>query len=228
MGPELDWIFYTAIAVLTISNWFGAAGQKRHLYYTTKPLVLIALLLFFSNKGGLDPQRWPFFLGLVFSLLGDILLIPRATGWFIAGIWAFLLAQIAYIIGFNRYALELTALVIGLAIWLLVSLAWVRYVRARTEKYPEMKVARRSFIPYGVILLAMAASAVLCFWRPAWPALPAGLAAAGGLSFLLSDTLLAADRIGKRFPLARFWVISTYHIAQFLLVAAALNMPSIQ
>jgi uncharacterized membrane protein YhhN len=225
MSPELDWVFYTAIAVLTISNWFGAAGKKRGLYYTTKPLVIVALLLFFSQKGGLDPQRWPFFLALVFSLLGDVFLIPRAMRWFIAGIWAFLLAQVAYLFGFNRYPLPVHILGIGLMVWLLLSFGWVRYVLARTQKYPELMVARRSFIPYGILLIGMTVSAVLCLWRPAWPTLPAALAAGGGVFFLVSDILLAADRIGKRFPLARFWVISTYHIAQFLLVAAALNLP---
>ncbi len=90
MSPELDWVFYTAIAVLTISNWVGAAGKKRGLYYTTKPLVIVALLLFFSQKGGLTLNAGLSFLALVFSLLGDVFLIPRAMRWFIAGIWAFL------------------------------------------------------------------------------------------------------------------------------------------
>jgi len=47
-------------------------------------------------------------------------------------------------------------------------------------------------------------------------------AAAGGLLFFCSDSLLAFDRFVRPFPRARFWVRVTYHLGQLGLALGAL------
>lgn len=57
---------------------------------------------------------------------------------------------------------------------------------------------------------------------PPWLPLPAaGMCAFGGLLFLISDTMHAADRMGKHIPRVKFWIIVTYHVAQFLIALSA-------
>ena len=76
---------------------------------------------------------------------------------------------------------------------------------------------RRVFLPYAPVLVIMAASAVLCFFRSGWPLQAAALSAIGALLFLISDFMHAADRLGKRIPRVKFWIIATYHIGQMLI-----------
>jgi uncharacterized membrane protein YhhN len=47
------------------------------------------------------------------------------------------------------------------------------------------------------------------------------MCASGGLLFFISDLLHGADRLGKRIPHAKFWIIATYHLGQFLIVLGA-------
>ena len=74
---------------------------------------MIALILWFSLAGSWQGNLAWFGAGLVFSLLGDIfLLFPFRL--FIAGLVAFSLAQVAYIIGLsvNRGSVDLSAFLI--------------------------------------------------------------------------------------------------------------------
>ena len=89
----MPWSAYLLIAGLSLSaglNWYGAWAQKLRLYYATKPIVLLLLIALFILWGGTLPSALPFLLGLGFSLLGDICLIPRSQTWFLAGLVAFL------------------------------------------------------------------------------------------------------------------------------------------
>jgi uncharacterized membrane protein YhhN len=45
--------------------------------------------------------------------------------------------------------------------------------------------------------------------------------AVGACVFMLSDTLLAINRFVLPLPLAQFWVLATYYLAQVLIVANA-------
>ena len=72
------------------------------LIAVTKPTLLISLIAFYMQKGFktlLYPQKL-FLFGLFFSLLGDVLLIGE--DYFIFGLGAFLIAQLAYTFAFYR------------------------------------------------------------------------------------------------------------------------------
>jgi uncharacterized membrane protein YhhN len=70
----------------------------------------------------------------------------------------------------------------------------------------------------------MAISAVLCLARPAWPDLAAVMAGTGGILFLISDVMIGLDKLDRRLPKYKFWIIFSYHLAQFLIVAAVLRV----
>jgi len=54
----------------------------------------------------------------------------------------------------------------------------------------------------------------------------AQLTALGGCVFLLSDSLLAVNRFVLPLPLASFWVLGSYYVAQLLLVHHAQAAPA--
>ncbi len=103
---------------MSLINWVSAWQMRMIPYYVTKPVVLLGLILLMVLRVPLTPERLPFLFGLVFSLLGDIFLIPRGTRWFLVGMGAFSVAQLMYIWGFNLSMVTLPVLVVGLVAWL--------------------------------------------------------------------------------------------------------------
>ncbi len=215
---------FVLVSLLVLSaalNWYAAWMQKLRLYYATKPVVLIILIALFVLWGGQHPPALPFLVGLGLSLLGDIFLIPRSQRWFLAGLIAFFLAHVSYVYGFNAAPAPLLPTLLAAAAAGLLLGALFAYVIRKTGKKPELKPMRKVFLPYAAVLVLMAASAVLCLFRSAWPLPAAGMCASGGLLFFISDLMHAADRLGKRIPHAKFWIIATYHLGQFLIVLGA-------
>ena len=224
-----DWIqkiLLILIGLVTLANWIAIWRGNLTAYYITKPLVLLGLIAFFLLQGALGVIRLPFLLGLVFSLIGDILLIPRGTRWFIAGMAAFSLTQLFYIWGFNANLPSIPVIVMAT----FALLAGILILHLAIERFAITSELKKSFLPflkiYGSLALAMAISAMLCLARPAWPDLAAVLAGIGGTLFFVSDVMIGLDKLDRRLPKFKFWIISFYHLGQFLILGAILLLPA--
>lgn len=215
------YVLLPALLCSAALNWHAAWRQDLSLYHATKPAVLIFLIALFIIWGGLEARALPFLAGLGLSLLGDIFLIPRSLAWFLTGLIAFFLAHLVYICGFNAAPAPLLPTILIGAAALLVLTGLFIIIFQNTTKKPELKPMRRVFLPYAAVLVLMAASGVLCLFRPEWPLQAAGMCAAGGLLFFFSDLMHGADRMGKRIPHGKFWIIATYHLGQFLIAFGA-------
>ena len=224
-----DWIqtiLLIVIGLVTLANWIAIWRGNLSAYYITKPLVLFGLISYFMLQGAFGVIRLPFLLGLVFSLIGDIFLIPRGTRWFLAGMAAFSLTQLFYIWGFNA-SLPSTPVIIMATFALL---AGILILHLAIERFAITSELKKSFLPflkiYGSLALAMAISAMLCLARPAWSDLAAVLAGIGGTLFFISDVMIGLDKLDRRLPKYKFWIISSYHLGQFLIVGAVLLFPA--
>lgn len=222
--PEnlLDFLLI-AIAVATLINWFAAWNQQINLYYFTKPLVLVGLILYVLFQGKLTYERFPFLLGLVFSLLGDIFLIPRGTRWFISGMAAFSVTHILYIWGFSSTLPSTHVLIVAFIAYL----AGVLIIHLALNRFSRTHELNKTLLPffkiYGALVLGMAVNALLCLARPNWTESAAVMAGIGGILFFTSDAMIGMDKLDKRLPRYKFWIIATYHVAQFLITAAMLT-----
>jgi len=214
-------VLVPALLISAGLNWYAAWKLKLKLYYITKPMVMLLILALFLSWVGVLAPALPFLIGLGLSLLGDIFLIPRSRGWFFAGLVTFFFAHLAYIHGFNAAPAPLrpTVLVSAGAFAVLAILS--AYVIRKTGNKPELKPMRRIYLPYGLVLVVMTASALLCLFRFDWPLRAAAISAFGAVLFLFSDAMHAADRLGKRIPRVKFWIIATYHIGQLLIALGA-------
>lgn len=223
--PE-SWLNFLLIAagLVTLTNWYAAWKENLRLYYFTKPLVLTGLILYVILSGKLTPERFPFLLGLAFSLLGDIFFIPRGTSWFIAGMAAFSITQILYIWGFS-YTLPSTHV---LVVALVAYLAGLLIIHLALNRFSRRSPLSKSFLPffkiYAALVLGMAVNALLCLARPGWSDSAAVMAGIGGILFFTSDAMIGLDKLDKRLPKFKFWIIVTYHVAQFLITAAILTI----
>jgi uncharacterized membrane protein YhhN len=157
-------------------------------------------------------------LGILFSLAGDVMLL-WIDRMFLYGLVAFLLAHVAYLIGFNMPVSPVSLW--GMLLALIISVGGARIVRRILSTLAEKGQARLR-IPvavYGVVISLMLLSAMLKLTDPAWGAGASLLVALGAFLFYLSDLVLAWNKFVTPIPNGRMLNIALYHIGQTMLTA---------
>ncbi len=114
-----NWLGFAA--VIALLEWIAVERQVRPMEYFTKPGAILALIIWLWQASGFQGYTLWFGLGLMLSLVGDVILLLPGDP-LIPGLVAFLLAHLAYIIGFNASPppVNLPAIVILLAVFLAV------------------------------------------------------------------------------------------------------------
>lgn len=196
-----------ATAVLAIAG--ALLPDLRALHYVAKPLatLLVALLVWRAAAPQADYRR-AVLAGLLLSTLGDVwLMLPWDA--FVAGLASFLVAHLAYLLAFTRRVR------LQLLRWPFLAYA-VLAAGVLALLWPRLPDALQvPVVIYVVALAAMAAQAAVVALRQ--PSRSSTAAALGGLSFVVSDALLAIDRFHTPLPLAPLWVLASYWVAQFLI-----------
>lgn len=203
--------------LIMVINWLATLNKTRYIFKITKPLALILLIILFFLFMGFKTELLWFYIALVLSLAGDILLM-FPTSAFLLGLLAFLFAQIAYIIGFDQIRPPLLPAIIASIIVILVFFVIFRVLQVEVARRKELRKLRLPILIYSLLLSSMAASAVLNLFKPEWHPTAALFAAIGGMLFLASDLMLAYNRFITHFKAADFLVMCTYHLAQVFLV----------
>ena len=186
----------------------GYATDDVVLRLLAKPFPVVALLTWTLLRAT-GPAARPVAIGLALSLVGDVLL--ELPGLFLPGLVAFLLAHIAYIVGFTRDAPVLRPSLAGpsgVYVTLLLGVLW-----------PGLGELRAPVATYAAVIGTM-------MWRAAVRATTgrAGVLGLLGASiFALSDTLIALDRFYTPLEGVRPVIILTYWAAQ---AGIALSLPS--
>jgi alkenylglycerophosphocholine/alkenylglycerophosphoethanolamine hydrolase len=219
--PEmsLNWILVGVVGGL--GYLVGLVQSNELLMQVSRILPHVALFrwCWLQGLGSPDEVRFRLLLGFLCCSAGDYIL--RKPQGFVAGVFGFLLAQLAFIAAFTRLTsgrrLGRPALLAplggfaGYAVALL-SLLW-----------PHLGELRIPVVAYGLTLAAMGASA----W---WTGIPA--ARVGALLFLTSDSLLALDKFvpatqsASGQSLLRFPIIFTYWGALIFLGHSSIRTPA--
>lgn len=214
------WFFLVLLAAGL--DWMALWLKRPRLNFVTKPAVLLFLILWFSSLGGWQVASIWFGLALVFSLIGDIfLLLPEKYALF--GLFAFLFAQIGYVIGFSPQSPldTLPLALIGLPVLLIGSLVY-NNLRKKLEKNPAYQKLINPILVYYVAASLMLFSSLLTLAQPYWKTEAAILVASGGALFFTSDALLFHNRLIHPIPNGRLLVRISYHLGQIGLVAGIL------
>ncbi len=205
-----------------VINWLAVWFGWRAANFISKPCIILALLgWFFSAIGFSSPALW-FGIGLIFALLGDMLLMFKGKG-FLFGMAAFMGTHIAYSFGFNQGFFRMDAPVFATAmvifsLWILVFTSLRKGARTNPE-YRRMEIP---LIAYNLLILVTVISALTTLFRAGWLPVSAGLVSCGAVLFLFSDALLAYDRFIQPLPTARLWKRVTYQLAQLAIIAGVL------
>ena len=145
--------------------------------------------------------------GLVFSALGDVILDVDGINLFIFGLGSFFFAHVCYLFSLKpfenkRLSLIVGYLIYGVAIFLLLSGS-----------------LGALFIPvlgYMSVLLFMAMATIVSKKSNKWLLL-------GGMSFVISDSLLGIDKFYFTIPYSGLAIMSSYYFAQYALLQGFLN-----
>lgn len=215
------WLFFAAVAFAFL-DWASTWKGWKVRLYIAKPATLIFLILWTLQISSWQGHMLWFGLGLCFSLLGDIalLLSPR---FFMVGLGSFLLAHIAYLIGFNQQPAPLSMGVTLAAVMVgLVASVVLRLIRPGIARAPHGKRFLTAVLFYGVTLTFMLLSALITLFRPEWQPLHAMMAAIGAALFFTSDSLLGYDRFVRKLKHGQSYVHLTYHLGQACLIIGAM------
>ena len=213
--------FWLTLALAGV-DWVAAWRGWRQVRWVSKTGALLALIAWFTQAGGWQGWQAWFGAGLLFSLLGDVLLMLPA-GFFLGGVAAFLVTHVLYIIGFNQTVLHLRweaafpMIVVGVAFTTLQG-----RIRGGLRQQGEQALLLPVMI-YAITLSLMWLMALTTLLRPDWARLPAVLVSVGAGLFFFSDSLLAYNRFVRPIQNGDLLVMITYHIGQVLITGGVLS-----
>ena len=167
-------------------------------------LLLIGVAWQLLKSTSLDGRF--FIAGLVFSACGDFILDYDRVNWFIFGLGAFFIAHLCYLASLKPYIKKLNQAKLYIAL-----IAYVIYgalmLTILADGLAEL------FIPvvaYMSILLLMALATVFSEKSNPWLVV-------GGISFVLSDSLIGFDKFYIPIENVHFAIMVSYYFAQFAL-----------
>jgi uncharacterized membrane protein YhhN len=196
-------------AVAAVANWWSRVADHRPTELWSKPAALAALVGVALTVDATDPtvRAW-FVVGLVLSLLGDVLLLDDRR--FVAGLAAFLLGHVAYVVGF--LAAEPWRWW-GAGLGLAVAVVLVAVVGRRIVAGARGEDARlgTAVTVYLLVISTMAVTAAGA--GNGWAIVGAGL-------FVASDAILGWRKFVGEKPWMGPAVMVTYHLGQAGLVAS--------
>ena len=208
---------YVMLAVFFVSagiHLYASLKKNKPLRNKTKPFILLALLGFYCFAA--SPIVLFVVLALIFSWLGDVLLIPKGVKWFTAGGIAFMVSHVFFILSYSRQidfaALPKWLLIVFPAAFIAASLILFKYLRPHLPKA----------LFYPMLLYLLINGAMNCFAR--FRAVTVGgaagiITAVGALLFFISDSSLFYVRFHKNSRLkTHFWVMLTYSLGEFLII----------
>ena len=201
-------------AVSTAIHLFASLKQDKKLRNITKPFILLGLMGFYCFS--VSKIRIVVMLALIFSWIGDLLLIPPGIKWFTAGGISFMISHFFFVLSYVKdISFEkihpLVIVCLGLFFFVQVFL---------TFRDLKPYLPKALFYPMYLYLLingTMNCFAIFRFLTGREPATVITLI--GAILFFISDTALFFVRFKKDGRVrTHFLVMLTYSIGEFLIV----------
>ncbi|VVN32687.1 hypothetical protein PS862_03812 [Pseudomonas fluorescens] len=207
----MGWLILALMGAVTFL--YGLNVHAVLLCLLVKPLPVLALLGWLHDAPPSEYRRW-ISLGLMFSLLGDVLLAWPGD-LFVFGLGAFLVAHLAYLKAYLSDCRRLALLPLVMALGVGAVLLGILISHGLGPLLIPV-------IAYGLAISAM-------LWRAlarlgsAVPKRSAVLAAAGAVAFVFSDSVIGIDRFVAPFDAAPYVIILSYWLGQWGITASAFN-----
>jgi uncharacterized membrane protein YhhN len=155
---------------------------------------------------------YPYLLGgLIFCLVGDVCLALRGEKTFQAGLIAFVLGQVLYILGFRSLIAIREWIVPGSYVVWSLSLFFFFWLR------PRLGAMTMPVAAYIVVITVMTTGALAVFLKTGHSVSGRMLILSGAVLFYFSDVLVAREKFIKKEFLNRQIGLPLYYVGQFLL-----------
>jgi len=203
-------VMWGIAALLGMLDLYAVRRVDLRLESVAKPLAVMAILVA-GIASGLLGRGWGIVvvLGLVFGLVGDVLLLGDGDTRFVGGLASFLGGHLLYLGAFLLVGLRLTPWLVAATVLTVVCVALSRGVLPAAWR--DGRAAMAAPVAAYMVVLGLTALAAAGTGRP--------LVALGGMLFLVSDTVLAVDRFVRQRAGAHLVVMATYLLAQTGIVA---------
>lgn len=198
-------------ALLPLLLKFEAGLQRTGMLLTKSALSISFVVVGLLQPDSVPGYRPLIVAGLVFCLAGDVLLALPQQRAFLAGLVAFLIGHVWYVIAFTTLG-SVTPVVIGL--WIALGgvsgaiHAWLK---------PHLGTLRRAVAAYVIVISLMVATAIAVATNGAWSPAGRAMVIVGALLFYVSDIFVARDRFLGRDIRNRRIGLPAYYTAQFLI-----------
>lgn len=149
--------------------------------------------------------------GLLWCVVGDIFLVLPGARAFLAGLSAFLMGHVFYVMAFFS-ATDIESRT-WIAVPMIVLVSGTIYFRLR----PHLENMKMPVLAYVIVISLMMLGAVSLSGNGALALRGRGLALTGALGFYLSDLFVARDHFIKREYINRLIGLPLYYLGQFLL-----------
>ncbi len=216
-----DLIFIAVLCFVLGLEIFAENTQNLALLYISKPLLIpILLAMIFSSMKPFNSKFGRLIVtGLLFSWLGDILLMIREMDLFILGLLSFLIAQILYTLAFfsersrNNSKPYASVVLFG---FIAFYAAFMLFIQPNILKLSDPVLSPAVFV-YSAVICMMGIAAALRKGQVSIASFRFILF--GALFFIASDAILATNKfttIDVLYP--NFLVMTTYVLAQLGIV----------
>ncbi len=206
--------------IVLIELLTGSSESLQNVHYIAKPAIIISLIFLFikTSESLSKPIKNLMLLALVFSLLGDILLlfVDQSQHFFTLGLVAFLTAHLMYVVLFLKHRNKEKSPFGFIALLLIYAASLFYFLK------DGLGVMLIPVVIYMVVILAMSTTAYLR--KNKVNVLSYGLVFLGALFFMASDSILALNKFHQSIPWSNISIMVTYAIAQYLIVLGVLKL----
>jgi uncharacterized membrane protein YhhN len=196
-----------AMTYLLSARWLPYPG---HPLVKAVPILLLAAVVLSRAKR--SRPKLLFGIGLLFAAGGDIVLATRIPLYFVTGLGLFFVAHIFYATSFYRrprVGFCKRKLRLGLVLCVVVTVAVLVLPRAGTL-----------LVPVAAYMLAISTMGVLAAVQRE----DGCMLYAGAVLFIVSDSIIAVNKLVAPVPHAGMLIMCTYYLAQVLLARGILGI----
>jgi uncharacterized membrane protein YhhN len=214
------WLFLALLfAILEV---IAVSRNLKRLEYLAKPSVMVCLFLWLYTSTGLQGNALWFGLGILLSLVGDVLLISPER-FFLLGLIAFLFVHLFYIAGLREAATNISAWSL---IWLVFIAVNISRLLRRIVEAMRAKGENKLVLPvliYGTVISVMLYAAMSTMYDSSWKTSAVFFVSLGAVLFVASDVILAWNKFVSPLKNGRVWNIVLYHLGQIGLIAGVIS-----
>ena len=210
----MKYVFLAVFVLSAVVHLRASLRKDTRMRNISKPVILLSLLGFYLLAA--RSVSTPIVLALIFSWLGDVLLIPKGLKWFTAGGIAFMGSHAFFAAGYLRdivFSRVPVPLIVFLAVFFL---ALAAVIFSRLKPY----LPKPLFYPMLLYLLINGTMNCFAIFRcVSNPTAATITTAIGAALFFISDASLFFVRFNRNGRLkTHFPVMLTYSVGEFLIV----------